>query len=323
MSRHLLIALLLLPLAGTGDEKESPNSELAVEEHLFEPVDAARSGRIVPVKIYLAGGDSPKPVVLFSHGLGGSREGNPYLGNHWARAGYLCVFLQHAGSDRDVWASAPLGERMRALQEAASARSTRDRFADVSFIIDQLEKWNADPEHPLSGKFDLEHIGMSGHSFGAVTTMGVAGRKFPVPGDVQDERLDAFLPMSPNVANGITPAEAFGHLTKPILCMTGTEDGSPLEPTLDPATRQQVYAALPPGDKYQLVLEGAEHSAFGDGGGRRDGQRNPDHHPVILALSTRFWDAYLKNDESAKQWLQSAKPKEETPMAEADRWEWK
>ena len=311
------ILAFALPLAGAAKEPT------AVSEHFFEPVDGKRADRIVPVKIYLTVGEEPKPVVLFSHGLGGSRDGNPYLGRHWAEAGYVCVFMQHAGSDRDVWKSVPLAERMTALKKAASARSTRDRFADVSFVIDQLEKWNADPEHALSGKLDLDHIGMSGHSFGAVTTMGVAGRKFPVPGDVRDERLDAFLPMSPNLGKGLSAEEAFGHLSVPILCMTGTLDGSPLEPALDPLIRQQVYAALQPGDKYQLVFEGAQHSAFGDGEGRRGKQRNPDHHPVILAISTRFWDAYLKKNEAARQWLQSEKPRKETPMAEADVWQWK
>jgi hypothetical protein len=31
--------------------------------------------------------------------------------------------------------------------------------------------------------------------------------------------------------------------------------------------------------------------------------RNPNHHRVILALSTAFWDAYLRNDASALAWL--------------------
>ena len=40
-----------------------------------------------------------RAVVLFSHGLGGSREGSAYLGEHWAARGYVVVLLQHPGSD--------------------------------------------------------------------------------------------------------------------------------------------------------------------------------------------------------------------------------
>jgi hypothetical protein len=65
-----------------------------------------------------------------------------------------------------------------------------------------------------------------------------------------------------------------------------------------------VFPALPPGDKFELVLNGAEHSAFTDRPLPGDSEkRNANHHRAILALSTAFWDAYLKNDAEAKTWL--------------------
>ena len=64
--------------------------------------DESRS-RTIPIKVYLPESQSPAPVVLFSHGLGGSRENNPYLGNHWSGRGYVVVFIQHPGSDESVW----------------------------------------------------------------------------------------------------------------------------------------------------------------------------------------------------------------------------
>jgi predicted dienelactone hydrolase len=54
----------------------------------LEPLDSDRN-REVPVKIYLNSSTEPQPVVLFSHGLGGSRNASPYLGNHWAENGYI------------------------------------------------------------------------------------------------------------------------------------------------------------------------------------------------------------------------------------------
>ncbi|MDF1746382.1 MAG: hypothetical protein P1V19_21985, partial [Gimesia sp.] len=140
-------------------------AEQSSVKHLdFEPRDTKRD-RVVPVRVYLGEVKSAEPVVLFSHGLGGSRENNSYLGKHWAAAGYVCVFMQHAGSDREVWRAVKLSDRMAALKNAASGKSTLDRMQDVSFVIDQLEKWNQEKGHPLQGKMDLDHIGMSGHSF--------------------------------------------------------------------------------------------------------------------------------------------------------------
>src|SRR5687767_11137428 len=54
--------------------------------------DAARQ-RDIPIRIYLPDSRSEAPVVMFSHGLGGSRENNRYLGAHWAARGYVAVFL--------------------------------------------------------------------------------------------------------------------------------------------------------------------------------------------------------------------------------------
>ena len=316
---HFYTAAFMMAFLST---QVCPAKEDSIRELSFEPVDEKRE-RTVPLKVYLAEAKQPLPVVLFSHGLGGSRENNAYLGKHWAAGGYVAVFMQHAGSDNQVWKSAKLGERFAAIKAAASVQSSRDRFADVPFVIDQLEIWNKEAEHPLSGKLDLEHIGMSGHSYGAVTTLAVAGRKFPLKQSFPEARIDAFLALSPQPGKGLAAADAFGHIDKPILSMTGTEDRSPIDPTVKPATRREVYAALPKGDKYQLVMDGAEHFAFGDSQGFRARRRNPKHHPAIQQISLRFWNAYLKDDKQSKQWLQSDKPITETGLGDDDVWEWK
>ena len=75
----------------------------------FEPIDKARK-REVPVKIYLKPSAKPQPVVLFSHGLGGSRDASPYLGKHWAEHGYIAVFVQHNDACR---IRLPIGSTLR------------------------------------------------------------------------------------------------------------------------------------------------------------------------------------------------------------------
>lgn len=287
----------------------------------YEPVDASRS-RTVPVKIYRVKSAEARPVIVFSHGLGGSRENGVYLAEHWARSGYVAVFVQHPGSDESVWKEAGRGERMAAMKQAASGRSLLDRLGDIPFVLDQLELWNGDPGHALHGALDLEHIGMTGHSFGAVTTQAMMGQKFPLGKSFPDPRFDAFLPMSPSTGRGVGATEAFGHIKAPVLCMTGTADTSVITPEMTAESRREVYAALPEGDKFQLVFEGGTHSAFSDAALFNDKQLE-HHHGAIQVISTRFWDAYLKGDAAAKAWLQSEKPRTEANLIAKDVWEWK
>jgi len=317
--KSLLFCLVLFATAANARAADVAS----VKELLFEPTDTARN-RVVPVKVYLpADLQAPVPVILFSHGLGGSRMNSEYLGRHWSEQGYVCVFMQHHGSDESVWKEAAPGDRMTAMQGAANLKSTLDRFDDVPFVIDQLELWNADESHPVSGKLDLEHIGMCGHSFGAVTTQAMMGQRFRGGRTVADPRLDAFFAMSPSEPRGGTSAAAFSEIDKPVLTMTGTKDGNPISPNSLPVTRREVYKALPAGDKFELVFEGAEHSAFSDAGDRAT-ERIPHHHPAIQKISLKFWDAYLKKDAAAKQWLQSRQPKmDEGLLVEKDIWAWK
>ncbi len=285
------------PLAVTQDQK--------VESVLLAAHDAKRE-RDIPLRVYLPAAKAPAAVVLFSHGLGGSRDTSPYLGEHWAKRGYVAVFLQHPGSDESVWRGAPARERMDRLREAANGRELLARAEDVHAVLDQLEAWNGDEEHALRGRLDLAHVGMSGHSFGAYTTQVVAGGSFRVIGQAQlDPRIDAALPMSPSWPKGGDGTSAFAKVALPWLCMTGTEDVSPIGDQ-DAASRRKVFAALPAGiDHYELVLDGAQHSAFvGSEGRARFGAKNPNHHRAVLALSTAFWDTYLRGDEAARAWLQ-------------------
>ena len=299
----------------------SHGEEAAPQVHRFEPADASRE-RTVPVKVYLPPATTPQAVVIFSHGLGGSRENSAYLGEFWAKKGYVAVFVQHAGSDEEVWKSVERANRMEALKKAASVTTALARYADIPFVIDRLEEWNAAEGHALKGRLDPEHIGLCGHSFGAVTTQALMGQRFVVDRSFLDPRIDAFSAMSPSASKGISSSQAFGHITAPVLCMTGTEDGSPITPETTPESRRELYAALPAGDKYQLVFDGAGHFAFSDTG-LYDEQRKAHHHPAIQQLSTRFWDAYLKGDAAAKAWLQSEKPRAEAKLLENDVWEWK
>lgn len=283
-------------------------------------VDPARQ-REIPVRLFLPSAEKPVPVLLFSHGLGGSRAGSQYLGEHWSSRGYAVVYLQHPGSDESVWQEVPARQRRQALANAASGRNYQLRNGDVRFVLDELSRRNQEGGL-LENRLDLTRVGMSGHSFGAKTTQAVSGESFGRLGMIfTDPRISAAIPMSPSPPNRGDVNTAFQGVMIPWLLMTGTRDGSPIG-GVTPSDRLQVYPALPTGGFYELVLHDAEHSAFSDRPlPGEQAPRNPNHHRVILASSTAFWDAYLLGSQEALAWLEGHGIHH--ILEPGDRWQWK
>lgn len=267
--------------------------------------DAARE-RDVPVKIWYPAGDGPFPVIVFSHGLGGTRESYAYLGRHWASWGYVCVHVQHVGSDDSVWRGSP--RPMEELQRAASdLANLLGRPKDITFAIDELARRNALEGWLLKGKLDLAALGVGGHSFGAYTALCAAGRVLTAPGGkleyaLGDPRVKAALAMSPQGHERERTNGTWKKLATPCFHMTGTDDTSPISGDSRPAERRIPFDCIDAPDQYLLILQGAQHMAFSDAGFGTGG-RDPDHWPLILSSSTAFWDAHLKHDAQALAWL--------------------
>lgn len=325
---RLLLPIVCLGGMAMAHGTDPPYDPLAVEPpaSLPAPLDLEvmddRRDREIPIRVWLPSDRRPAPVILVSHGLGGARDGNAYLGRHWAGRGSCVVFLQHAGSDEAVWRDLPFPERLPALRKAVNLSTTLDRYRDVPVVIDRLLVWNEEAGGPLEGRLDPARIGIAGHSFGAVTAQGVTGQR-TADGRTPftDRRIGAALLMSPSLPRVGSGQSAFGGVAIPWMIMTGTEDDSPVG-NATPESRREVFSSLPPGEKYELVLFQGEHQAFGDRvlpGSKRP--RDPNHHRVVLALSTAFFDAFLRGDAAARAWLESDAPR--SVLADGDLWQWK
>lgn len=311
----LLVSILTLRAAPYDPLKVS---EAKIESKTFNVNDAKRA-RVIPVRVYLPATTQPAPVILFSHGLGGSRDNNPYLGNHWAARGYVVVFTQHAGSDETVWKDKPAAGRMLEMKKAASLESLVARGKDIPAVIDALTTWNADKAHPLHGRMDLAHLGMSGHSFGAVTTQAVSGQNYPLGGtSFLEPRIQASVMMSPSPPSAGDPAKAFASIKVPCLLMTGTGDVSPIGNTTA-EDRLKVFPALTNAPAWQVVFDKGVHMTFGERDLQGAAPKDPRYHRAILALTTAFWDAELTGDKDAKAWLNGEGAK--SLLIPADKWE--
>lgn len=307
--------------------------------------DRARQ-RVIPFRLYTPDQSReqaarPAPVMLFSHGLGGSRDAMPLLGQELARNGYFAFFLQHPGSDDSLLEGATTPEEVQdRLQQAVQIPGiAMNRFRDIPAVLDQLVVMNS--KGRLAGRLDLDRIGMAGHSFGARGVMTAAGQRTGGHGiRYKEPRIKAGVVISPNVpttpgsgpAQNVGPAQnldaLYDMIDIPLLHITGTEDGMPgggagAGAGFDPATRTLPFQHIQQPDQYLLVLDGATHNSFGGrpAGDDTDSVEAELAEVVGLAVAVAvvlFFDAYLKADSGARRTLREDFRRS---LAQGDRFE--
>jgi predicted dienelactone hydrolase len=259
--------------------------------------DTARE-RDLPVRIHLPAGGGRSPVILFSHGLGGSRAGGQRWGQAWAADGFISVHLQHPGSDESLWKDRNAVAGFANLKRAMNAANGLLRAGDVRFALDEIARRKA-AGMPEFANADTGRIGMSGHSFGARTTITVVSQ-------LADPRIRAAIAFSPvGEADEAANRQRSGRIAIPFLNLTGTEDRVPILNDVAPEERRVPFRYMPGPDKYLLVLNGADHMVFnGDPDARRwsDANRNV-HAPLIERATATFWRAYLRDDARARREL--------------------
>jgi predicted dienelactone hydrolase len=279
--------------------------------------DAARS-RSLPIRLRVpvaCAAPRSAPVIVFSHGLGGSRDGAGLWAERWASHGLAVVHLQHPGSDESIWRGQPGGFSAANLMAGMTAATFVDRIADVHYAIDEIvRRAGTDPAWRC---VDPGRIGMSGHSFGAITTQAIAGQRLGAAASrsARDARIGAALALSPSPRlAGAFGADAFADVTLPFLAITGTRDQLPGFADGAPEQRAAIFDALPAGGKYVAVYREGDHMVFGGHPMRR--APTPTDLRIqhgVAQLTTAFWLAHLAGDAQAWRWLETDLP------GEADR----
>ncbi len=295
---------------------DGPHEIEEVETHVLAD---DRRDKHIPLRITVPVGEDPAPLVIFCHGALGSKDGAGPLATYWASHGYV-VIRPTFGDSISLMSEEELG-KVRSPKQLVNSRRTLehwdDRPRDVSHVIDSLDRLGEEVD-VLAGRIDAERIAVAGHSFGAHTTMLLAGLRLDPPGDVEapdfhDPRVSAFVMISPQGPGGSITPESYRAMRGPLLMITGDNDGTPIEGRENQtgAWRRKAFDACRPGDRYLLWIEGACHGFGGINGARGAwpgrGPDAPDHVYYVKSTALAFFDAYLRDDADARTYLRSGR----------------
>jgi predicted dienelactone hydrolase len=285
--------LLLLLLLGAPAWREAPGEfEVAV-------TGTVHVGTF-DVRVTCPKGDRRWPVIVFSHGLYGSKDGYEVLARFWASHGYAVIQPTHPDS---------IKQGVRGQREAMQAWDERPK--QVSQVIDAL----ALIEEKAGTKLDRERIGVGGHSFGAHTSMLVGGAVvYPGRRSFRDARVKCTLLISPQGVGGLFREDSWKDYPVPALVITGSLDTSPINDT-KPEDRLAPFKLGPDGRMHLVWIEGAHHGFGGISGARFAGAGPKDEGQVwvVEQASLAFFDAFVKGDEAAAKWLKDGE------LGETDR----
>ncbi len=233
--------------------------------------------RTFPVELYLplTKSQEPLPLVVISHGLGGDLTTFAYFAQHLASNGFAVAVPEHPGSS---------ARQIEALLSGLDSNVTPpeeliDRPLDIKFLLDRLAQ-------SYGSRIDTNNVGMIGQSFGAYTTLALAGAELnwqtlerdcpnldnswnlslliqclalQLPArisgvELKDERIKAAIAINPLVSS-VFGQESLSEIDIPVMFISGSSD------PITPALPEQIipYTWLSSTEKYLVLFKGGTH----------------------------------------------------------------
>lgn len=120
------------------------------------------------------------PIVIFTPGYTGTFTDYTFLFEELASRGYIVVSVAHTYESTAVEfpdgrlvesvLGSHLGGSLRG-EAAVMAFAVTVRLRDIEFVVNELDRINANVGSPLAGKLDVSRIALAGHSMGGVTAL--------------------------------------------------------------------------------------------------------------------------------------------------------
>jgi dienelactone hydrolase len=225
-----------------------------VHAHSFSNPDVSRQQQSYPVVIMRGGASlevwnySTLAEDLASHGYIVLGFDTPY------RTGIVMfpdgrVMRRLPENNAELCEEEPLAEQSACVSKLLAAWSS-----DTAFALDRLTQINSNPSGKFSGRLDMTHVGVFGHSFGGATAL-------------------TFCHDDPRCKAGIDiDGKPFGSviqdgLHQPFLFILSDQiHGTDAETRQVVAEIQSIYDHLPPDGRQRIMIRGANHFLFSDDG---------------------------------------------------------
>jgi dienelactone hydrolase len=318
--RFVPILCLSLTIAACGDDIPLPPVQpLVADETVLGKLPGANAGphdvtsvrnlalpassdqREIQLNLYYPTDGSGYPLLLFSHGNWSNKDSYDRVIEYWVSHGYAVVAPDHVdccSAVQGIFNSLRYGQL--GLIEG--------RVFDLKHLLASLPLLEQlDPG--FAHKADPTRVALTGHSFGAFSAQQFGGAMAFDPDTEQYIPIDApgvkaIVALSPPgpMFDTIT-AGSWQQLATPTLVTTGTWD---VQPQFWPDWRMHLmsWETSLPGEKYALVIDGADHY-LGSLICRPEREEPPQEHAlrIVQMVSTAFLDAYLKGDTLAMDFI--------------------
>lgn len=261
------------------------------------------------------------PIVFYSHGATGSGTSSFWVCELLAKHGYIVVapdYLDTVNAARidepvafDAFMRMKTNRDIQILREFGLNRAAKDgrswfayRPEQLKSTIDKLLAWNSDSQSKFCNHIDTERVGLFGHSFGAWTSLLLAG----ADSEFSDNRVKAVVALSGPVNEFVFKAESDNDLKSiqvPILFEYG--DQEPKHGRKDDKALLFDAANAP---KFLLAVRDADHLSFSGGikGEHKLSQEyleKDEPRKTVAETTLDFFDAFLKDDKEKLQRLKT------------------
>lgn len=274
--------------------------------------------RTFPVNLYLPQlkNQQTLPLIIISHGLGGDLATFAYFAQHLASHGFAVAVPEHPGSSASQIEALLQGF----AKDITPPKELIDRPLDIQFMLDQLAS-------KYGNQIDTNNVGMIGQSFGAYTTLAIAGAELnwttlerdcaaideswnlslllqclalEIPEaesdvELKDERITSAIAINP-LTSAVFGQESLSKIDIPVMFVSGSSD------PVTPALPEQIipFSWLTTPDKYLVLLKGGTHfSTLSESSGsipvpsQAIGPDPKVSHDYVEQLGLAFFGTYL------------------------------